>query len=285
VLDANGDEWTPKSPKEILTAKGLSLIKDWMDSAIKDMEEMAATGALTKKRCRRVLALGPDMFTPLARHKWWDLRDWLNGTGPIKLLQLDKPVDTHLNLKVFKRELTGHPDKELLSFLEHGVSFKADLPYQLVLMPHLISLPQGYLAVQKEVYRLESLGFYGIFKHLAVLPCRVLPQGCTIRDLEPDRPRRTTNASAPHTQTTDTSGQPVTSNNSASKLGPPGVPWKGIGMAGPPADHLSSFDKLSPEEADLMPDWYGREAQQAQPPERLTSPQWPPEIKLRLKRC
>ena len=46
---------------------------------------------------------------------------------------------SHLNLDFFAEQGESYPDQEMLSFLILGVRYKADLPVQVVLQPHLMS--------------------------------------------------------------------------------------------------------------------------------------------------
>ena len=127
--------------------------------------------------------------------------------------------------------------------------------------------------------RPSKLGCYGIFKHFALLPCRLLPQGAVPRKLE-DRMRRTTNASAPHREVWDSSGQLVVPNNVASK---------GEHRHRLPCKRLRP-DTLSVAEAAEQPEWYAEAAEleaagalsSEVPPDGETLAKWPPEDKPRL---
>eukprot|EP00965_Chrysotila_dentata_P026519 878736-Pleurochrysis_carterae.AAC.1 len=48
------------------------------------------------------------------------------------------------NLQYIKASLPVWPDARMLGYLEHGVRFEVDLPLQIVLLPHLISFPNGF---------------------------------------------------------------------------------------------------------------------------------------------
>lgn len=48
------------------------------------------------------------------------------------------------------------PDQALLSYLLEGVRLEADVELQIVLVPHLTSLPLGFSSVEKEIRRLQS---------------------------------------------------------------------------------------------------------------------------------
>ena len=57
-----------------------------------------------------------------------------------------KASHSHLNLDFYAQWGVGYPDQELISFLVLGVRYKADVPVQSVLQPHLNS----FLPVQEE---------------------------------------------------------------------------------------------------------------------------------------
>ena len=278
-LDNEGRRYRPLSMRDLLEPEAIVEVQAWVEDAVADLLEMEENGSVERRRCARVLALGPDSFLPFARGTYWDLRDFLEGSGPIKPLDLNEVKESHLNLPYFAEQLADYPDQELLSFLPGGVSFKADLPYQLVLMPHLISLPPGIASVQSEIRRLSEQGCYGIFRHFALLPCRLLPQGAVPRKLE-ERMRRTTNASAPHREVWDSSGQLVVPNNVASKgAHRPRIPSK-----------RAPLESLSAAEASEQPEWYTDAAKleqtgamsSASPTEPDTVAKWPAEDKPRL---
>lgn len=69
--------------------------------------------------------------------------------------------------------------------------------YQMVLQPHLSSLPLGYENVHKELRRLRDKGFFQCFKNPPFAPWQTLSNGVAFRKLEPDRPRRTTDGGSP----------------------------------------------------------------------------------------
>ena len=75
-------------------------------------------------------------------------------------------------------------DKELLSFLEQGISLKADVELQLVLTPHLASFGFGMSKVREEMLQLEGKGWCGFFSEMPFCPCRLMPRGCVPRAIE-----------------------------------------------------------------------------------------------------
>jgi hypothetical protein len=117
---------------------------------------------------------------------------------------------------VLKERLEGFADQELVGFLLEGVQLKADLELQLVFLPHLVSLANGLISVEKELLRLAAAGWYGLFADLPFLPCRVQPQGSVPRKLE-ERWRRVMEAGAPRKLVFDTADISVVPLNRASK--------------------------------------------------------------------
>jgi hypothetical protein len=89
------------------------------------------------------------------------------------------------------------------------------------LLPHLISLREGYSSLQEEVQKYKAKGWYGLYSHPPFLPFRVVPKGSTPRKLEPERPRPTTEAGAPRKALVDSDSLPVISLNEASSGIPP----------------------------------------------------------------
>ena len=142
-----------------------------------------------------VLALGQSALVPAARGIVWDLR----GAVPTPL-DFTAPISTHLNLgyiRACKRLHPTYPDKELWDHLLHGVRFKCGNVQQMILQPHLSSLPLGFVNVHKELKRLVGKGFFECFENPPFVPWQTLPMGVAFRKLEPDRPRRTTDGGSP----------------------------------------------------------------------------------------
>jgi hypothetical protein len=141
------------------------------------------------------LALGESCFDPRARGIVWDLR----GPAP-KPVDFTAPISTHLNLDFVRAAMHAHPtypDREIFDHLLFGVCFKSRPEYQMILQPHLSSLPLGYESVHKELHRLKKKGFFECFAHPPFAPWQTLSNGVAFRKLEPDRPRRTTDGGSP----------------------------------------------------------------------------------------
>ena len=141
------------------------------------------------------LALGESCFVPHARGIVWDLR-----RAPPRPVDYTAPIDTHLNLDFVREAQRAHPtypDQEMFDHLLFGVRFKSKPGYQMILQPHLSSLPLGYENVHKELRRLRDKGFFECFENPPFAPWQTLSNGVAFRKLEPDRPRRTTDGGSP----------------------------------------------------------------------------------------
>ena len=112
-------------------------------------------------------------------------------------VDVSTPSDSHLNLGFYEEQGKGYPDQELLSFLLLGVRYKADLPVQIVLQPHL----QSFLPVQEkylaEADRFIERGWTVQDQYLLIVPFFSAAYDSVCRPLEPDRPRCTNDAGAP----------------------------------------------------------------------------------------
>ena len=101
------------------------------------------------------------------------------------------PSSTHLNLPFYEGFGEGYPDQELISFLVLGVRYKADLPVQIVLQPHLNSflpLQEKYL---EEAERFVERGWTFVCVDIPLVPYFSASCGSVCRPLKPDRPRCT----------------------------------------------------------------------------------------------
>ena len=90
-----------------------------------------------------------------------------------------------------------------------GIDFLIDATdRQLIVFPHLVSLPKGFANVQKELNRLNGLKFNEFCSSFPFVPHQSLPQGATRRKYE-DRDRRTTEGGAPRNETVHADGHLV----------------------------------------------------------------------------
>jgi hypothetical protein len=156
----------------------------------------------------------------------WDLR----FEGGVVPLDLAGPVEGTVDPGAIREAFPGGwgtgevgeawPDQRLLSYLVQGVRFEVDLPLQIVLFPHLVSIPPGFASLQKETRRMALLdgGWMRLFPRLPYLPIRCLAHGAVSRKLEQDRWRSTTEAGGPRYELWDPSGVLVPAINALSKV-------------------------------------------------------------------
>lgn len=94
-----------------------------------------------------------------ARGLVWDCR-----RACFEPLQFKAIPSSGLNRPLMRRLWYRIPDQELLSYLLEGVRLEADVELQIVLVPHLTSLPLGFASVEKEIRRLQKLTWYDLFR-------------------------------------------------------------------------------------------------------------------------
>lgn len=148
------------------------------------------------------LVIGQEGFQPEARGIVWDLRGLRDG-GVIVPVDFRQPAESDLNSEyIAELEASGWwPDGELFSHLRWGAMFKATVPLDIVLGPHMVSLgaaQDSFASVDRELIRLTMAHYHQVHFAPPFLPIRAVPQGSTERKYEPDRRRRTSNHSFPH---------------------------------------------------------------------------------------
>jgi len=189
--------WRPATIEDLFMPGVWATVAAWCEGNARDllwMREHGASGKMPHKQ--QPLFLAQSDLVPEARGVVWDLRRASDGV--IEPWDFTAPIRSDLNLDFLEVLLSTCPDRELVSHLRHGDDFKADLPLQTVLMPHLNSIAKNVDLCEREIDRLRGKGWSTAFSMLPALPCRLLPCGSVERKYEPGRPRRTLNASAPH---------------------------------------------------------------------------------------
>ena len=187
--------WRPHSLQEMLTAGAWARLETFLRQNVRDMEDMLTHGLGCQRLNKpRPLVLGQSDLVVEARGIVWDLRQ--ASQGIIKPLDFLAPISSELNINLIEKLLDWCPDRELLDHIRFGVDFKAALPLQTVLLPHMNSLAPSFALVEAELIRLKEKGWHHLVGSLPFLPCRINPNGSVSRKLESARPRRTTNASA-----------------------------------------------------------------------------------------
>ena len=211
---AQSTSYKPKSISDILTPKSIHAITEWLEAYRQELARYASFAfppECTSPEQREAylvdyrgdvspLIIGQDGFVEEARDIVWDVRD-LND---IKPLSYTTPLDTHLDTTYLRNYLSNCRDKSMVSQIcDTGVTFNADVPLQICLYPHLTTLPPGYTMVDKELKRLKGEGYLSYLSYLGFLPCRTIQQGTRARKLEPDRPRRISDAGCPRKELYD----------------------------------------------------------------------------------
>ena len=130
----------------------------------------------------------------------WDMRT-KHADGHFVPLDLTLPLQSRsaLDLAFIATYLKGTRDLDIVSQVtETGVRFDADLPYQIAIMPHLVTMPPGFKATDVELRRLAKLGYMEFLDMIPFCPYRTIQQGSVPRPYAPLRPRRISNASGVH---------------------------------------------------------------------------------------
>jgi len=197
----------PMGLEDLISGAAVKKIDCWLNAEVARLKDMRSHGAASTFPKQKVLIIGQDEFLPDARGIIWDCRPWEYGL-PAAPQDFSAPPNSDLDTDFILSEDGGgsFPDQELVGFLVDGVQFKADLPLQFVFGPHLTSLPAGFASVEKEIKRLTAALYYGFHRLFPFVPARFMPQGSTVRKLEPDRWRRTTDGGCPRRDCVDGAG-------------------------------------------------------------------------------
>ena len=194
-------DYEPHYIEDLLLAETLKIIRDWIAVQLHNLLMIKQYGPAAKAymKATGTCVIPQSGFHPLARGVVWDVRNHVPGNR-IKPLDVTAPIESDFDLGAWAERFKHWPDQECLGFLLDGVSYKADLlerDLQIVLCPHLVSLSVGFESVEKEVLRLEKLGYHEFFSGFAFLPGRAQPQGSAPRPRELERRRRVSDGGAP----------------------------------------------------------------------------------------
>ena len=188
--------YRPNSYHDILMPEAIDAIHAWLHVEKSNMIAIAKYGP-NVRRARNALkmfgfgeavekhdtlVIGQDQFLEPAQGIIWDCRGFEHGLSAVPMDFTSAP-NSDLNNDFILEALESWPDQELVGFLVNGVQFRADLPLQILLGPHLSSLSAAWGSVESEILRLEDLGYYDIFSALPFLPMRSVPQGSTPRKI------------------------------------------------------------------------------------------------------
>ena len=152
---------------------------------------------------------------PWARARVWDCT--FETSQCCVVADFHAPILENLNRRELAALLEHYPDQTLVSNLLDGARLDADVELQIVLIPHLISISNGYESVAKELRRLEAAGWYKSFPHIPYFPMYFNGNGAVPRKLE-DRWRRCVEGGGPRCDTFDESGLKAISINDASHI-------------------------------------------------------------------
>ena len=221
----------PRSLHDILRPWAYSHRKDWFTDHGVDLKAMSGLSVEDMETyvrvCTWVCCIGESGFWPQAYGTVWDFTHRIHGV--IQPMDLDSEVEPWLNVDyMFEQceewaEVYGkqYPDQELLHSLKYGVSYKADLPYQIVLTPHLVSLKYGFKPIFDEMVKLTGRGWYAMFEDFVdnppCMPEKLTSRGSEPRANEPLRPRPVSDGGQPRKETQDSDGVVAVSINDGSK--------------------------------------------------------------------
>ena len=171
--------FTPTSLCDLISNQAQQQIKDWVLQQLQFLLDIEANGPAARRTSNVPLALGQDAFAEQARGIVWDLRQLEQGIIVPVDFEFEAPIASYLDLEYLHEQLLDWPDQELVSFLVEGVRYKADLDFQIVLLPHLIFLKDGYGSLVNEdlVEKYTEAGWYGLFSHPPFLPFCAVPEG------------------------------------------------------------------------------------------------------------
>ena len=195
---------------------------EWWPLVIADMQRYRDSGGTAKRTFNEPFIITQSDLHREARGLIWDLRRHVDGHYvPVdygaRLVQRsaddraghDGPLlHTHLNVAFLAHEWRNYPDQQMVAMITRtGVDFMIDASAeQLVIFPHLVSLPRAFSRVEKELRRLHSLSFNEFVACFPFVPWTALPQGSVPRKYEPGRDRRTTECGAPRNPKQDRDG-------------------------------------------------------------------------------
>lgn len=162
------------------------------------------------------LAIGQAELKPWARGRVWDCtrRESMCCVGS----DFRRIPQSHLRLDWLRSRLASYPDQGLVSHLLEGVRLEADVELHSVLVPHLVSLPLGFASVDRELRRMQAMGWYSFFQDVPFWPIYLNGQGATARKLETTRFRRTLEGGGPRQPVFDSSGLRAIPLNEASRV-------------------------------------------------------------------
>ena len=197
----------PSSVHEVYKPWAYDVRKDWYRRHGSDLREMVKNAAGYRRKHRDTVVLGESAFHEQAYGTVWETCEpcgqWPTGWRP---MDPDEELDMFLNYDYFAQEMPDYDDQELLWMLRHGATMKAYLPYQTVLVPHLLSLKNGCAYIFDEMVKLKERGWYAFnddfLDRPPTAPEKLTARGATPRANEPLRPRPTSDGGMPRDEVT-----------------------------------------------------------------------------------
>ena len=221
--------WMPRMPRPPPMPDGLCVtspsqlmphwrwrgVVRWLRRMLDDLVCVRDEGTDCDRRRPGVLVVGQLALHEWARNRVFDFR--LSPSRCATYLDTHAPLDHTLNVDYFRRRLRDYPNQRILSFIAEGVRIRADVELQTVLVPHLLSLANGFSSVVKELKRMSTpeLNWYSLHASFPFWPLYCLGEGAQPRKLE-DRWRRCEEGGAPRHEVCDESGLRALSLNEAS---------------------------------------------------------------------
>ena len=197
-------EWLPRAkpqPYQKRQVQSLSdfflpeanvIIEQWVKNAVADLGKPS-------RHFSQTVVIGPSMCQPwVGAHDGtiWDCRH-MQTEGWVETLRFDVPLKTHLNRDLIKKEFAHWPDQEVVSMVDQGVQFKAEVAWQFVLVVHMESFRATAAKVAAEFQLHAQKGWFEQFDSPPFVPMRLMQRGSVPRK-NGGRPRSTSNASFPH---------------------------------------------------------------------------------------
>lgn len=208
---AQTSTYRPRDRRDILHDWAITRIDDWLRRCLAELIRFEAfvfptsfdwqndvekrTNYLVSFReFKEPLCIGQEGFKDEAQGTVWDMRT-KDENGCFRPLDFSAALPTHLDLGYLAELLQASKDKSMVSQItDVGVTFEANVPLQIVLLPHLTSLPPGYKNMDTELVKIRDLGYVAFHEHLPFLPMRHIQQGSVPKANQPLKPRRTSDA-------------------------------------------------------------------------------------------
>ena len=196
----------------------------WWPGVIADLKRYALSGGEAKREFNAPFIAALSELHPKAVGTVWDVRQRNQHSyyetvdfsarlvqRPLGTPRSSSEVSTNLGVTFLEGEWADYDAQEMTVMITRaGIAFLIDATNrQLVVFPHLVSLPTGFASVQKELNILNGLTFNEFCGMFPFVPFQSLPQGATRRKYE-DLDRRTTEGGAPRNEkTADVDGNRV----------------------------------------------------------------------------